>query len=456
MTQAIADVERMEREEQANRKALLEAKALLGTKVDDIRGAGEDVKTLMEMPVVVEDSVPEPHAVAQVIEVPAQGPSAGNLDIIIVDSSTLGGQEEVPPDGECQVVEVMLDPKNSDGNKQDVPSEDIGSLDSRETVTSSGEKVSLLSDKKVEIENEPQDGVTESKDGELVVNHSPDGTVVSETVTGEDASVKELGMDEESRIAVVAIEIPTSKAEEKEICKNDKNEELNKQKEQRIKKDEGETMVEEEVKRETPSVETTKYEEAANSEDQKVKYEGMKELPTSEGQCLEKNENMKEVAASDVKRGVVEESLENKAEETVETEKDADDETADGQCVVKKEGTQTAEHIQESAKQSEEESEKRDTEAENLITEKISEATEEEDSHAESSEDEKKTDEKADRVEEENSRLTAFCFLVYFMIFYELHKLFITENCQVFELHLGLILCGGWFPELIFTKGETA
>jgi hypothetical protein len=38
----------------------------------------------MEMPVLVENSVPEPHAVAQVIEVPAQGPSTGNLDIIIV------------------------------------------------------------------------------------------------------------------------------------------------------------------------------------------------------------------------------------------------------------------------------------------------------------------------------------------------------------------------------------
>lgn len=398
VTQAIADVERMEREEQANRKALLEAKALLGTKVDEIGGAVEDVKTLMEIPVLVENSVPEPHAVAQVIEVPAQGPSTGNLDIIIVDSSTLGGQEEVPPDGECQVVEVVLDPKNSDGSKEDTASEDIASVDPQETVSSAAEKDIALSDKKAAVENEPQDSVTENKDGELVVDHSPDDTVMSEAVIGEDASVKELGMDEGARIAVVAIEIPTSKAEEKEICKNDKNEEFSKQKEQSIKKDEVEKMMEEEIKQETPSDETTKHDKAVNSEDQEVKYDGTNELPTSEERCVEKNETVKEVVASDV-----EESLEDKAEETVETEKDVGGETTDEQCVVKKEDTLTAEHIQENSKQLEKEAEKQDTEAEDLITEKISEATEEEDSHAESSEDEKKTDEKADRVEEENA-----------------------------------------------------
>lgn len=437
MTQAIADVERMEREEQANRKAMLEAKALLGTKVEEIRGAAEDVKTLMEMPVLVENSVPEPHAVAQVIEVPAQGPSTGNLDIIIVDSSTLGGQEEVPPDAECQLVEVVLDPKSSDGSKQDAASsEAVASLDPQETVSSSGEQDIPLNDQKGAVENEQQDGVTENTEGEPVVGRNPDGTVASGTVTGEGANVRELGMDEGSRIALVAIEIPTSKAEEKEICKTDKNEELGKLMEQNIKKNEDEMMMKEEIKQETTSVETTKHDKAMNAEDQKEKYNGTNELQASEGQCIERNETTKEVVGSEVKRVAAGESLEDKAEETVETEKDASGETGDEQCTLKEEDMLAAERIQESVKLSEEEeeAEKRDAEVEDLVTEKISEATEEEDSHAESSEDEKKTDEKADHAEEENARLMAFCFLVYSAVFCKLHDvLVVIEKYQVFQ-----------------------
>jgi len=412
VTQAIADVERMEREEQANRKAMLEAKALLGTKVEEISGAAEDVKTLMEMPVLVENSVPEPHAVAQVIEVPAQGPSTGNLDIIIVDSSTLGGQEEVPPDTGCQLVEVVLDPKSSDGSKQDAASsEAVASLDPQETFSTGGEQDIPLNDHKAAVENEQEDGVTENTEGEPVVGCSPDGTVMSGTVAGEDASVRELGMDEGSRIALVAIQIPTAKAEEKEICKTDKNEELTKQMEQNIKKNEDE-MMKEEIKQDTTSVETSKLDEAVNIEDQKEKYNGMNELQASEEQGNERNETAKEVVVSDVKRVAAGESSEDKAEESAETEKHAGGGTGDEQCVLKEEDMLAAEHSQESAKRSEEEEEKRDTEVEDLVTQKISEATEEEDSHAESSEDEKKTDEKAVSAEEENARLMAFCFLV--------------------------------------------
>lgn len=431
MTQAIADVERMEREEQANRKAFLEAKALLDTKVDEIRGTGEDVKTLMEMPVLVENSVSEPHTVAEVIEVPAQGPSTGNLDIIIVDRSTLGGQEEVPPDAECQVVEVVLDPKNSDGSKQDATGEDAACVDDQETLTNSVEKDSALNEDKAAVETGTQDSVTESRGDEPVAAHSPDGTVVNETVIGEDASVRELGMDEGSRIAVVAIEIPTSKVDEKEIYKNDKNDELSKQKEQSTEKGEGEMLVVEEIKREAPNVETTKCDKAVNSEDQKVKYNAVNELTDNEGQCLEKRETMKEVAASDVKKGVAEESSEDKAEETVETEKDAGGETADEQCVVKEEDLLMAGHTQDSAKQLEEETEKLDTEAEDLITEKINEAAQEEDSHAESSDDEKKNEGKADHVGEENARLMAFCLLVYFAIFVHCINYLLFRNVRI-------------------------
>jgi len=444
VTQAIADVERMEREEQANRKAMLEAKALLGTKVEEIRGTAEDVKTLMEMPVLVENSVPEPHAVAQVIEVPAQGPSTGNLDIIIVDSSTLGGQEEVPPDAECQLVEVLLDPKSSDGSKQDAASsEAVASLDPQETCSTSGEQDIPLNEQKAAVENEEQDSVTENVEGEAVVGRSPDGTVMGGTVAGEAASVRELGMDEGSRIALVAIEIPTAKVEEKEICKTDKNEELTKQMEQNIKKNEGEMMMKEEIKQDTTSVETTKHDEAVNIEDQKEKYNGTNELQASEGQGNDRNETTNEVVVSDVKRVAAGESSEDKAEETVETEKDAGGETGDEQCVLKEEDMLAVEPIQESVRRSEEEEEeeKRDTEVEDLVTEKISEATEEEDSHAESSEDEKKTDEKAVSAEEENARLVAFCFLVYSIVFCELHNLFVTEKVR---FSLLLIFCGSW------------
>ena len=458
MTQAIADVERMEREEQANRKAVLEAKALLGTKAEETGGAAEDVKTLMEMPVLVENSVPEPHAVAQVIEVPAQEPSTGNLDIIIVDSSTLGGQEEVPPDAECQLVEVVLDPKSSDGSKQDAASsEAAASRDPQQTFSSSGEQDIPLNDQKAAVENEQQDGVIENAEGEPGVGHSPDGTVMSGTETGGDASVRELGVDKGSRIALVAIEIPASKAEEKEICKTDKNEELTKQIEQNIKKNEDEMMMKEEIKQDTTSAETAKHDEAVKIEDQKEKYDGTNELQASEGQGNERNETAKEVVVSDVKRVAAGESLEDKAEETAETEKDAGGETDDEQCVLKEEDILAAEHIEEGVKRSEEEeAEKRDTEVEDLVTEKISEATEEEDSHAESSEDEKKTDEKAVCAEEENARCMALCFLVYCIVFCELHSLFVTGKCQVciLQLLLTFSIVGGGGAK--FTEGEIA
>ena len=52
--------------------------------------------------VMLEDSAPDP---AEVVEVAA---AQNDLDIIIVDSSNLGGQEE------CQVVEIMEQPKQLD------------------------------------------------------------------------------------------------------------------------------------------------------------------------------------------------------------------------------------------------------------------------------------------------------------------------------------------------------
>jgi hypothetical protein len=380
---------------------------MLGTKVDEMSGATEDVKTLLEMPVVVENSVPEPHAVAQVIEVPAQGPSTGNLDIIIVDSSTLGGQEEVPPDAECQVVEVVLDPKSSDSSKQDAASsEAVASVDPQETLGSSAEQDIPSSDEKAAVENEQQDCVEENTEGEPVVAGSPDGSVMSGTVAGEDGSVGETGMDEGSRIALVATEMAASRAEQEEMCENDRNEELNKQTEQSVKKNEEEMVIKEEVKQEI-DVETTKNDNdnAADSEEQKGKDEGTSELEGSEG-----TGTVSEVVVSDVNTMAAAESLEDKAEGTVETEKDAGGETGDEQCVLKEGDMPTAERAQESVKRPEE-AEKRETEAEDVVTEKAIEVAEEEDSHAESSEDEKKTDEKADGAEEENARLAAFCCL---------------------------------------------
>jgi hypothetical protein len=332
----------------------------------------------------------------------------------------------------------VLDPKIRDGSKQNAASsEAVASLDPPETFGGSGEQDIPSNDQKAAVENEQQDGVTENTEGEPTAVRNPDGTVVSGTVTGEGASVRELGMDEGSTIALVAIEIPTSKAEEKEICKTDKNEELDKLMEQNVKKDEDEMMMKEEIKQETTSVETTKHDKAMNIEEQKEKYDDTNELQASEGQCIERNETTKEVVESEVKRVAAGESLEDKAEETVETEKDAGGETGVEQCTVKEEDLLVAEHVQESVKLSEEEeeAEKRDAEAEDLVTEKISEATEEEDSHAESSEDEKKTDEKADRAEEENARLIAFCFLVYSTVFCELHDVFVViEKYQVFQI----------------------
>jgi hypothetical protein len=383
-----------------------------------------------------------------VIELPVQGPSTGNLDIIIVDSSTLGGQEEVPPDADCQVVEVVLDPKSSDSSKQDAASgEGVASVDPQETPSSSAEQDVPSSDQKAAVENEQLDGVEENTESEPVLAGSPDGSVMSGTVTGEDGSVGETAMDEGSRIALVAIEIAASKAEEKEICKNDKNEELNKQMEQSVKKNEDEMVIKEEIKEET-DVETTKHDNAVDSEEQKGNSES-----TSESQSGERNETVSEVVVSDVKTVAAGESSEDKGEGTVETEKDAGGETGDEQCVLKEGSVPTAEPVQESVKRSEE-GEKQETEAEDVVMEKIIEVAEEEDSHAESSDDEKKTDEKADGAEEENARWTTFFFLAFRMIFYELHNLFVFEKCQVFRLQLPLFLCGSGGGGL--TNGEIA
>lgn len=458
VSQAIADVEKMEREEQANRKALLQAKSLSDTKeahleADEKKKATEDIledaKMLIEMPVMVDNSAPEPQTVAEVIEVPAQGSSTSDLDIIIVDSSTLGGQEEVPHATECQVVEVVLDGKNSDRNKQDATSEDTVSVDPQETLKDSGEKDILSNAKKMVVEDEGQDSVGENKDVS-VDSCSPEATNMNETVTTEDVIKEEFGMDEGSRIEVVAIEIPTSKTEEKESGKKDKKEGLSKEMEHSTKKDEDEVLMVEEKKQETPPVETTKHDKAPNDGDQKVlkvKYVAMKEVDSSkdsDGQHLvESGETKKEVVLSDVEREETEEGLEGKVQDNASSERDAGGEAADEQCVGEEEGLPTAEPAEGSVKQSKEEvkeeTKKQDIVTEDLVTEmyevteKTSEATEEEDSHAESSEDEKKVDkawtdtEHREKAIVEKTRCSNLMFACLIML-YQLHKLFSLLN----------------------------
>lgn len=411
VSQAIADVEKMEREEQANRKALLEAKSHSDTKeADEILFSSKDilegVKMLVEVPATVETSAPEPQTVAEVIEVPAPGPSAGDLDIIIVDSSTLGGQEEVLPDTEREMVEVILDGKTDDGRKQDVASEGAVSPDPQETLEDSDERGVSLSGEKVTVEDEPQGGLTENnQDEDRAGTCDPDSAGVSETVIGEDVVDKDLGMDEASRIEIVAIEIPTSKAEEKEFSKKDKNEEIDKEKEQSIKKEEDEIVVERDNKQELPAIDkVVNSGERKDSVDRHAATKDSLSIEDSEGQGLENSEVKKEVVKNDVEKEITEESLEGGVEENVEKERAAGSETVDEQCEKGEEVLPTVGPKEGSVKQSKEglnkETKKQETEEEELMTKvhdaiEIGEAVEEDDSRAESSEDEKKTDKKA-------------------------------------------------------------
>lgn len=407
VSQAIADVEKMEREEQANRKALLEAKSHSDTKeADEIlfpsKNILEGMKMLVEVPAMVETSEPEPQTVAEVIEVPVPGPSAGDLDIIIVDSSALGGQEEVLPDAERQMVEVILD-----GKKQDIASEGAISSDPQETVKDSGEKVT--------VEGEPQESLTENKQDDSSGTCDPDSAGVSEAATAENGVDKDLGMDEASRIEIVAIEIPTSKAGEKEISKRDKNEQLDKEKEQSIKREEDEMVVEKDNKQETPASDrAVNSGERKDSVDRCAATKDSVSTENSEGQCLENSEVKKEVVKSDVEKEITGENLEDEVEENVEREGAASSETVDEQCEKQEEELPTAGPKEGSVNQPNE-TKKQDTEGGELMTKvhdvtEIGEAVDEEDSRAESSEDEKKTDKKtwsADPGEEavlENAR----------------------------------------------------
>lgn len=429
VSQAIADVEKMEREEQANRKALLEAKSHSDTEeADEIlfssKNILEGMKMLVEVPAMVETSEPEPQTVAEVIEVPAPGPSAGDLDIIIVDSGTLGGQEEVLPDAERQMVEVILDGKNDDGKKQDIASEGAISPDPQETLKDGGEKDISLSGETVTVEDEPQGGLTENKQDDPSGTREPDSAGVTETATGEDGVDKDLGMDEASRIEIVAIEIPTSKAEEKEFSKKDKNEQLDKEKEQSIKREEDEMVAEKGNKQEMPAIDKAMNSgERKDSVDRHASANDLMSTEDSEGQGLENSEVKKEVVKSDMEKEITEESFEDEVEENVERERSTGSETVDEQCEKQEEDLPTAEPKEGSVKQSKEglnkETKKQDTEGEELMTKvhdatEIGEAIEEDDSRAESSEDEKKTDKKAwsaDHGEEailENARYSNF------------------------------------------------
>jgi hypothetical protein len=426
VSQAIADVEKMEQEEHANKKALFEAKSLSHSKVvDEKRKVTEDmlenVQMLMEMPVVVENSGQEPQTVAEVIEVPAQGSGTTDTDIVIVDGSMLLGQEEVPPDTQCQVLEVVLDEKNSDGSKQDIVSEVAEPLDHHDAVKDSGEKNITLGDKVVTVQDQQWDSVGENKQDDSVDKCSPAVTDKNETVIEEAVINKHFGMDEGSRIEVVAIEIPTSKAEEKEINKKDNLEEPNKEKVQIVKKDEDEVVVVEK-KQDTPEVEAAECDKAMYDGDQKVlavTYTATKELTTSEDAALDSCETKKEAVTSDVEKEVNKENGENIVEENGKGEKDV------AVVGVEEENLPAPEPPDGNVDGMKKEAKKQETEAEDLITEvcevteKISEVTEEEDSHVESSEDEKKVDDKswtvAERGEEpisENTRCSIFVFLV--------------------------------------------
>jgi hypothetical protein len=372
VSQAIADVEKMEREEQAKRKALLEAKSRLDTKEADenqraTEGILEGVKMLMEMPATVETRAPEPRAVAEAIEVPVPGPSAGDLDIIIVDSSNLGGQEEVPPSTECQTVEVVVGGKNDDGSKPGLTSE----AGARETLKDIGEEDVSVSGDKVAAEEQPQDGPTDRK---------------------QDDRGRETAMDEASRIEIVAIEIPASKAEGKDCSKKDKTEELDGEKEQSVKKEEDELAVEKDNNQVTPPTD-----KAVNTGEQKEsadKYAAAKDSMSAED--YEEQDSVK----NEVKREeITEESLEDEVEENVDRERAAGSETANEQCEQEEEDLATADPEDGSIKQCRE-AEKQDTEGEELTTKvhdaaEIEEATEEDASRAESSEDERKPDKKA-------------------------------------------------------------
>ncbi|PNF26765.1 hypothetical protein B7P43_G18293 [Cryptotermes secundus] len=397
VSQAIADVEKMEREEQANRKALLEAKSHSDTKeADEIlfpsKNILEGVKMLVEVPAMVETSEPEPQTVAEVIEVPAPGPSAGDLDIIIVDSSALGGQEEVLPDTERQMVEVILDGKSEHGKKQDIASEGAASSDPQETLKDSGEKVT--------VESEPQDSLTENKQDDSSSTCDPDSAGVSEIVTAEYDVDRDLGMDEASRIEIVAIEIPTSKAEEKEISKRDRNEQLDKEKEQSIKREGNEMVVEKDNKQETPASDrAVNSGERKDSVDRCAATKDSVSAVDSEGQCLENSEVKKDTVKSDMEKEIAGENLEDEVEENVEREGAAGNETVDEQCEKQQEDLPTAEPKEGSVNQPNE-TKKQDTEGEELMTKvhdvtEIGEAVDEDDSRAESSEDEKKIDKKA-------------------------------------------------------------
>jgi hypothetical protein len=392
VSQAIADVEKMEREEQAKRKALLEANTKgAEEKQRAAEGILEGVKMLMEMPATVETSVPEPQAVAEVIEVPVPGSSAGDLDIIIVDSSNLGGQEEVPPSTEFQTVEVLLDGKNDDASKPGVTSEAAISAGAQETLKDSGEEDVSVSGDKVAVEEQPQDSPAEKRQDALPVTCGRDSADVSETAVLEDSS-EVRRTDEASKIENVGIEIPASKAEEGDCTKEAKTEELDREKEQSIKKEEDELVVEDDDKQGTPAtdkaVTTGEQKETA---DNSAGAKDSTSVEDSEGQCSVKNE---------VKRGeMTEESLQDEAEESVERERAAGPETCTEQCEQEEEDLAAADPEEGSAKQSKQ-AEKEETEAEELATKvrdaaEIGEVTEEEDSRAESSEDEKKPDKKA-------------------------------------------------------------
>jgi hypothetical protein len=401
VSQAIADVEKMEREEQAKRKALLEAKSCLSTKeADEIQTAPEDilegVKMLVAVPATDETCALEPHAVVGMIEVPAPGPSASDLDIIIVDSSNLGRQEEVPPVTECQMAEIVLGGKNDDGSEQAISSEAALSAGGQDTLQDSGEKVA--------IEDESQDGPTENKQDDPAGTHGHDSADVSETVIQEDVVDKGLGMDEASRIEIVAIEIPASKAEEKECSKKDKTEELNKEKEQSIKEDD-ELVVENYDKPGTPAVDrVANAGEWKDSLDKCAATKDMMSAEDSEEQSLAKDEVRREAVKGDVGKEVAEVSLEDEVEENIEKETAAGSEPASEQREQEEEDLATAEPHSGSAKQSKEglnkEAKQRDTEGKESMMRvhdaaDIREATEDDDSRAESSEDEKKTDKKA-------------------------------------------------------------
>ncbi|XP_021921058.1 bromodomain-containing protein 8 [Zootermopsis nevadensis] len=419
VSQAIADVEKMEQEEHASRKALLEAESLSDSKeADDKREVAEDmlenVHMLMEMPVVVADSGPEPETVAEVIEVPALGSRTSDAEIVIVDGSMLVGQEEVPPDTQCQVVEVVLTGKNGDGSKQDVISEGTEPDVHQEAFEDGNEKDVSLPDKTVTVQDKHWDSIRENKEDDSVEKTSTDVAGENETLIGEAVINKDFELDEGSRIEVVAIEIPTSKAEEMEINKANAEEDLNKEKVQSVKEDEDE-MVVKEKKQDAPTVEATECDkvDSGNETGLEVTHAATKESYSSEEtheQDIDSCKIKKELITSDVEKEVKKESLGGEVEENGRAERDVAD-------AVEKEDLPAPEPPGGNVEGVKKESMKQEVETEDLmtetyeVTEKISEAAEEDDSHAESSEDEKKAGEKpwtaAEHAEEPISENTS-------------------------------------------------